>query len=94
MQNKMEYVRAHGKPLLAFKDILKERHVESDMLWVSREFHWTKAYKRSKETKSLFYLQEEVMKSPRILKLVEEVSWFFILTRYSFKWKREKQHLD
>ncbi|XP_054282867.1 dihydroxyacetone phosphate acyltransferase [Macrosteles quadrilineatus] len=68
----MECIRAHERPSVTFTDILKERHEESDFMWVSREFNWTKAYSLNKNMKNPSYLQKEVLKSQRILRLINE----------------------
>lgn len=73
----MEYVKAHDRPPVAFKDILKERHESSDMLWVSREITTTKAYKN---TPGLKHLQEVVLNSPRIQSLIDNVCWPILFT--------------
>lgn len=71
---KMENVSAHDRPPVTYKDILKDRHDESDMMWVSRQITTTKAYRQSKEVKNPSSLQDLVLKSPRIQKLIEDVS--------------------
>lgn len=71
----MEYISAHDRPSLAFKDILKDRHDESDLVWVSREITTSRAYKQTKESTNHRKLQESVLKSPRIQKLIEDVSY-------------------
>ncbi|XP_046686847.1 dihydroxyacetone phosphate acyltransferase, partial [Homalodisca vitripennis] len=68
----MEYISAHNRPQVEFRDILKDRHEASDLMWVSREFNWTKAYKKAKEIKNPACLKNKVLESPRILRLIEE----------------------
>lgn len=72
----MECIRAHERPSVTFTDILKKRHEESDFMWVSREFNWTKAYSLNKNMKNPSFLQKEVLKSQRILRLINEVCCF------------------
>lgn len=57
-----------------FKDILKPRYDESDFMWVSREICFKKAYNQDCDTSNPLKLQQEVLHSHRIHKLIEEVS--------------------
>lgn len=58
----------------SFKDILKARYDESDFMWVSRDICFKKAYNQDHDTSNPLRLQQEVLYSPRIQKLIDELS--------------------